>query len=313
MSCDVTVIVPIYNAGKSLNLCLQSLASQSHQSIEFLLIDDGSSDSSANICTTYTLRDNRFRYFYKDNGGVSSARNYGLSLASGKFIAFVDADDTVHSDMFLLMAEQIQSVDLVICGYLLNSLAVHKMQLESKEVTQLNAENALERIITDPKVQGFVCNKLFKADLIASNQLSFNTNVHICEDLLFCVRYVLYCNTVKYMTTPFYDYRINIDGAMSQSFNSRHLTVIKAFDEMIQLKGLEPKVISLLRHRLVVISLSLLRKYLKSGSDKPDELMVLLHSIQSNSSGFISSSETAFKYKLAFLLSWLNFRLMRFI
>lgn len=313
MSYQISVIVPIYNAEKSLDLCLQSLAEQSHQSIEFLLIDDGSSDDSASICEAYIKNDHRFRYFYKDNGGVSSARNYGISLAKGKFIGFVDADDTVHSDMFLLMAEQMLSADLVICGYLLNSVAVHSVYLDSEEVMPLDVDMALKRIIIDPKVQGFVCNKLFRADLIAGTKLSFNQNVHICEDLLFCIRYVLCCNTVRYIATPFYDYRINIDGAMSQTFNSRHLTVIQAFDEMTHLKGLRATDISLLRNRLVVISLSLLHKYLKTGSNKPAELELLIHTIKSNSADFIFSSETAIKFKLAFLLFRVNFRLMRFI
>lgn len=89
----LSVIVPVYNAEKYLDRCIQSIINQTYSNIELLLVDDGSKDSSAKICDDYALTDKRIRVFHKENGGVSSARNMGLDMATGYYVAFVDADD----------------------------------------------------------------------------------------------------------------------------------------------------------------------------------------------------------------------------
>ena len=95
----ISVIVPIYNVEQYLPKCIDSIMSQSFTNIEILLVDDGSPDNCGRICDDYALRDSRVRVFHKTNGGVSSARNYGIEKAMGKYLTFIDSDDWIESDM----------------------------------------------------------------------------------------------------------------------------------------------------------------------------------------------------------------------
>lgn len=114
----ISVIVPIYNVGEFLVPCLESLTAQTYKNLEILLIDDGSTDSSAEQCDKYAAKDSRIKVIHKKNGGVSSARNLGLDLAKGEYIAFVDADDLLKPDYFdvLYYAVSEQGAEIVFCN-----------------------------------------------------------------------------------------------------------------------------------------------------------------------------------------------------
>ena len=115
MSLEVSIIVPVYNVEKYLSICIESILAQAYTNYELLLINDGSTDNSGKVCDEYALRDSRIRVFHKNNGGVSSARNLGLSKARGKWITFIDSDDSV-SECFLNNLIQFESndVDIII-------------------------------------------------------------------------------------------------------------------------------------------------------------------------------------------------------
>ena len=114
----ISVIVPIYNSEKHLEQCISSIVKQSFSNIEILLIDDGSVDQSIEICRKFAVLDSRIKYYHKENGGAASARNYGISKATGDYIAFVDSDDFIGSDYLKILAEQTVSEDYTIiqCG-----------------------------------------------------------------------------------------------------------------------------------------------------------------------------------------------------
>ena len=115
----ISVIVPVYNTEKYLKRCIDSILAQSYSDFELLLIDDGSTDASPAICDEYATNDSRVRVFHKPNGGVSSARNLGLDNARGEWIAFVDSDDWIESEMlylFISKAEKTDS-DIVFCNH----------------------------------------------------------------------------------------------------------------------------------------------------------------------------------------------------
>ena len=115
----ISVIVPVYNVGEFLTPCLDSLKGQTYQNLEILLIDDGSTDGSSEQCDMYAKKDSRFKVFHKENGGVSSARNLGLDIAQGEYIAFVDADDRVLPDYFEVLYGDLVSrkADIICCNF----------------------------------------------------------------------------------------------------------------------------------------------------------------------------------------------------
>jgi len=96
----ISIIVPVYNSSVFLHECLQSIISQTYTNLEILLVDDGSTDDSLEICKSYAEQDSRIKVFHKENGGVSSTRNFGLRVATGEYIGFVDSDDFISSEMF---------------------------------------------------------------------------------------------------------------------------------------------------------------------------------------------------------------------
>lgn len=117
-SCDnlISVIVPVYNASPWLEQCIDSIIAQTHQELEIILVDDGSTDGSGTICDEYTSRDSRIRVIHQQNRGVGSARNAGLAGAAGGYIGWVDADDWIEPDMFRKLISL--DADLAVCGYI---------------------------------------------------------------------------------------------------------------------------------------------------------------------------------------------------
>ena len=115
----ITIIIPVYNVENYLDECIQSVLKQTHKNFEIILVDDGSTDKSGCICDAYKEKDDRIQVIHKQNGGVSEARNTGMALAKGEYIAFLDSDDLVHPKMyeFLLQAMIDYDADLVSCGY----------------------------------------------------------------------------------------------------------------------------------------------------------------------------------------------------
>ena len=113
---EVSVIVPVYNASKYLEACIESILNQNNKSFELLLIDDGSTDSSGEICDCFAIKDDRIKVIHKSNGGVSSARNIGLEMAKGKWLAFVDSDDTVDKE-YLTISDESKDSDIIEKGY----------------------------------------------------------------------------------------------------------------------------------------------------------------------------------------------------
>ena len=103
----VSIIVPIYNVEKYLSKCIESILSQTYKNIEIILVDDGSPDNSPQICDEYAKKDDRIIVIHKANGGVSSARNAGIDIATGKYIGFVDPDDYIENNMYELMVNKI--------------------------------------------------------------------------------------------------------------------------------------------------------------------------------------------------------------
>ena len=103
MSDLISVIVPVYNVEDYLDRCINSIINQTYKNLEIILVDDGSTDSSGRKCDDFALKDDRIKVLHKENGGVSSARNAGLDVATGDYIGFVDSDDTIESNMYELL------------------------------------------------------------------------------------------------------------------------------------------------------------------------------------------------------------------
>lgn len=179
----ISIIVPIYNAQAYLERCLLSIQGQTYKNLEILLIDDGSTDNSGAICDEYAKKDGRIKVFHKSNGGVSSARNFGLDKATGEYIGFVDSDDEIHPEMYerLYRISKEQEADVAVCKAVRRLDQCHfDLRQELQILTQ--AEDILCRLMTS----GGVWNKLYRRECIANQQ--FNLALKSSEDLEWLVK-----------------------------------------------------------------------------------------------------------------------------
>ena len=162
----ISVIVPIYNVEKYLDRCIESVVRQKYRNLEIILVDDGSIDSSAQIADAWEKKDSRIKVIHKVNGGLSSARNVGIEVSSGEYLAFVDSDDWIHPDMIKVLAKKACNADIVCCGMIhasdTNEVPTKWFKKEhlfsSKEALDYLVDNTL---LTSHIPRSLYCKKLF--------------------------------------------------------------------------------------------------------------------------------------------------------
>ena len=208
MNPQISIIVPIYNAEELLPRCLDSIKSQTLENWECALVIDGSTDNSGLICQEYAIEDSRFIPIFKDNGGVSSARNTGLERASGEFIVFIDADDYIEKDYLehLLTSK----ADIVLCGF--NSSEGLVYNPSSRFYDKKKIGEHLEEIISEYTL--FVpWGKLFRSDIIKKNAIKFDCRLRLTEDTMFVYDYLLHCQTLEFIPFELYFYEGKFGGS----------------------------------------------------------------------------------------------------
>ena len=224
----ISVIVPIYNCEKYLERCLNSLSAQNYPSLEIILVDDGSSDGSAELCKSYAERDSRFIYIYRENGGVSSARNLGIDKASGELLAFVDGDDEILPDMLTSLYEIMtkEGADVSIISLIVRINGKDVPYSDSDEIVVYNAQDAIKEALRGVIFGGHLCNKLFKASLFENVRL--REDLAICEDLVAVYEAFLKCNKIAFSDTHKYIYYTNDTSAINATFKESFLSYITA-------------------------------------------------------------------------------------
>ncbi len=187
----ISVIVPIYNVVDYLDRCINSIINQTYTNIEIIVVDDGSTDGSFEKINKFKEVDERVIVIKKENGGVSSARNEGLKIASGEYIGFVDADDYIHPLMFEKLMNAMINNDVELSCCLAESFSIRPNAEyncdKQDDIDLLSTEEFVDKLFVWPKnITQSVWNKLYKKELIKTN---FNENIHMGEDALFLVGY----------------------------------------------------------------------------------------------------------------------------
>lgn len=201
----VSIIVPVYNVEKYIEKCLSSLASQTYDSLEFILVSDGSKDGSDVICKRFAAADKRFRYFRKENEGVSAARNYGISRARGEYYLFVDSDDYIDSDMVEKMTAVMkkENADIVQCFYRIE-FKFGFMMRRAPSYQVMDQLSALTQLLKNTKVNNYPWGKLYRASVFEN--VEFPAKWRVFEDV--CTVFKLFLNADVIVTMPnrFYHY-----------------------------------------------------------------------------------------------------------
>lgn len=215
MKVEISVIVPIYNASLYLDKCIRSILNQNNENFEVLLIDDGSTDSSGDICDKFARIDNRIKVIHKVNGGVSSARNVGLNMAIGDWVAFVDSDDIVSPDYLTIPTDMIDS-DIIEKEYIVtgkNGCYRHKICKEETIIVSKDQDIPYKRYFR--KCQFALWNRLYSRRVVAN--LKFDESLKIGEDLVFFLSMLSGVRKYSYTSLGYYNYFIREGSAMSFS------------------------------------------------------------------------------------------------
>lgn len=232
----ISIVIPVYNAEKTLERCTKSILNQTYTNIEVIFINDGSLDNSGHILKHFEKLDNRIRYISLKNGGVSRTRNIGISQAKGKYIAFVDADDIIECTMMekLYLAVQQYNADIAICKYDTELIeGTHNEVAESVAISKTELLNEL--MLPKQDIDSFVWNRLYRSDLIKNNNIQFDENIKVCEDTLFNFQCTMAADKLVLVPCHLYHYRINRDSVMFRTvFNPDKLTANKAYEIIIK-------------------------------------------------------------------------------
>ncbi len=244
----VSIIVPVYNVEKYLNRCMDSLLNQTMQNIEVILVDDGSPDDCPVMCDEYNRKDGRVRVIHKENGGLGFARNTGIDIAEGEYVAFVDSDDYVTTDMCekLYAAAKKYDADVAYGGIFYKSDTYEKVDIPITKETVWKGQYQIKKLLldfiaTDPGktrdtiMEVSVWKAIFRRSLFEDNQIRFvSERQFISEDVIFDIEYLQKCECVVSIPDPVYYYCVN-PNSLSKTFRAdRFLRVKELYFEIIR-------------------------------------------------------------------------------
>lgn len=224
----VSIIIPIYNAESFVAECVRSIQGQTFDNWELILVNDGSTDRSVTICESFVRTDSRIRLLNKKNGGVSSARNLGLSEATGKYISFVDADDKVTPDYIEELLKPMSVADLTVdkCTVVYGD----KREIKEDYVSLYCSEDNFTEVFSKGMLfrRTSPWGKLYRRDIIEKSNIRFNESVNLGEDAIFLFTYVLECQTVSFIDNGGYLYRFEVPESLTKRTHSLESEVIGA-------------------------------------------------------------------------------------
>ena len=219
----VSIIVPIYNAEQYLRRCVDSILNQEYTDFELLLVNDGSTDASGDICEEYGDRDPRVIVIQKENTGVSDSRNRALDRARGKYLQFLDSDDWITPDatrLFVRAAEE-YGCDMVISDFyrVVGERLSPKGDIEEEGV--LTREEFAAHMMENPAdfYYGVLWNKLYRRDIVEEHNLRMDTDINWCEDFMFNLEYIRYAKVFYALHAPIYYYVKRKGSLASQGIN----------------------------------------------------------------------------------------------
>ncbi len=230
----VTIIVPIYNTADYLDQCIESLVNQSYKDLEIILINDGSTDSSGDICEKWQKKDARIKYLYKKNEGQGKARSIGIKQAQGKYILFVDSDDYIDTGLIEKISGYMEQNKVEVCQFAYNIVSekkVEKISVAVKVKETATAESCSQFLC---QMSPVLCDKMYSAKLLQS--ISHPMENTMCEDLLFLPEVLIKANGIASVDEALYHYRNIRSGNMSTNFHRYHEVLMNVERLALQFK-----------------------------------------------------------------------------
>lgn len=304
----LTLAVPVYNMSAYLPRCMKALLNQTCLDFEIILIDDGSTDESGQMCDAYaTEHPDRIRVIHKENGGLSSARNVGIAAAHGEFIVFPDPDDWVEPDYvetFLRYCSQ-QNMDLVCTGYYIATDLNSSPGTKNMPTMSFSGQEAQKALLLPPQMHGFAWNKLYRLDIIRKNNLQFLSDTGTTEDLDFTYRYLSFCKFACFIPAERTYHYYQRDGAATRSGFSQHkLNSLHTYEKIINdCADSIPALAQAAKDDLCTTAVNLIWLYQNSNFVDPHTKRILLRHIRKNLPSYLQTRRYGTGRKLQAVLA----------
>lgn len=271
----ISIIIPIYNVEQYLNQCMDSVLNQTYKNIEILLINDGSTDYSGEICEKYAKKDRRVRVIHNKNQGVSISRNIGIKEAKGSYITFVDSDDFVSEvyieTLYHLIVNNHADISIIGNDEQLGS-KIKKANRKLRKI--LNPEETIGKILEEKYLSAVCWGKMYKRDLFKNDKMRFDQAMKIGEDLKFMLPIIDNCKKISVDTTQYlYHYRLN-EQSITQQKGKKDLWLqeILLSEQIIKwIRKEHPSIVHRAIQRYVRANITFLVKMIKEKSDSLEE------------------------------------------
>lgn len=226
MKSKISVIIPAYNAEKSIEKCVSSVLCQSLSAYEIIVIDDGSKDRTGEILDRLAKDNSNLRVLHQENRGVSFARNKGIDLAGGDYIFFMDSDDWIQRDTLSEFLKHTEEESLPLTGFALEDGSDSPKECVFEQITpqKVYSINIFEQLFCEVAVH-YLWNKLFRCDIIKKENIRFDEKLALGEDLLFNLEYLKHVDRIKLIRKPLYRYSVQNDNSLRHQVYRNQLEI----------------------------------------------------------------------------------------
>jgi glycosyltransferase involved in cell wall biosynthesis len=224
----VSVVVPLYNAASFMSRAIESILRQTYTNLEIILVNDGSSDNTLKMCSSYAQSDKRFVIYSQVNAGAAAARNVGVSLATGKYLTFIDSDDWVDDEYLakLVKAAQDSNSQISVCDYFYVEDEVSRRRKVHSKSKVLSGTEAVRDFLLDGSIlETMLWNKLYERELFIGNDITI-PKAKIYEDTRVMYQILFYANKVAYIDVPLYYYAQRAGSVMHHTVNLSNASVM---------------------------------------------------------------------------------------
>ena len=234
----LSIIIPVYNAETYLEACMDSILNQSFKDYEIILVDDGSTDRSGNICDTYVIKDRRVKVIHIENGGPAKARNCALTIAKGKYVEFVDSDDRIEPDTLVKIYEKMFSLEQEVVNMSAN-VADSNDHVVQVLTTPSIGKNTVDDILNNltPKSKEiylhYLWNKWYNLKFLKDHNILFDEDIRLGEDFMFNCDVFKAANTVEEIDVSLYRYYKRDNGSLSSKYNADEIQRRRLMDSML--------------------------------------------------------------------------------
>lgn len=221
----VSIIVPIYQSEEYIDRCVRSILNQNYSKLEVILINDGSTDKSWDKCQYYAHKYDNIQAYSQQNRGASFSRNRGIKLSHGKYAFFMDADDEMVDNC---ISKAVNAMELgnefVFFDYYIGAKNDNKYYVKNNVVESLDKDSAISKMLnvqtSGDSINGYLWNKFFDLSIIKQNDIEFDNNAEMWEDLLFCIQYLKCVNSIVHINERLYIYKESNEKSVSRALSA---------------------------------------------------------------------------------------------